>query len=69
MAYLLLDENLATIDQQTMDPAQKILVKLAEEFGRHYPEPLKDAAALGFLLAGSPEDQRHDELDKKRTVR
>lgn len=69
MAHLLLDENLAAINQNAMDPAQKILVKLAAEFGKNYPSPLKDAAALGFLLAGSPEDQRCDEPVKARGAR
>lgn len=53
MAHLLLDENLTAIDQKSMDPAQKALVKLADEFGKNYPAPLKDAAALGLILAGS----------------
>ncbi|NNE40791.1 MAG: helix-turn-helix transcriptional regulator [Marinicaulis sp.] len=69
MAHLLLDENLAAIDQNTVDPAQKTLVKLAEEFSKHYPAPLKDAAALGLLLAGAPDDERREQPIKTRGER
>ncbi len=58
LAHLLLDENLGEIDRSAMDPAQKSLMKLADEFSKLYPSSLKDAAALGLLLAGSPEAKR-----------
>ena len=58
LAHLLLDKNLETIDQKKMDPAQKSLIRLADEIRRPYPASFPDAAALGLLIAGAPEDQR-----------
>lgn len=54
LAHLLLDENLEAISHGTADPAQKSLIEIAESYRQKYPPQMKDAAALGVLIAGSP---------------
>ena len=69
MARLLLDDSLALINENSRDPAKKILIKLADEFGMDFAATLKVAAALGFLLGGAPDDQRRPHPTKFRGER
>lgn len=49
LAHLLLDENLAAIEQRAHNEASKSLLEIAQKYRRAFPVGFKDAAALGAL--------------------
>lgn len=55
VAHLLLDENLAAIENIARDGATTALLQIAEKYRQKFPKGFRDSAALGLLYDRAPE--------------
>lgn len=55
LAHLLLDENIAAIENGSRDGAAIALLQIAQQYRQKFPDGFKDSAALGLLYDRAPE--------------